>query len=163
MSAFSYPARPQNAPPAPDFRYEHQADLSDCSTLTNEEESEDDSDSSSSANGEPDGDNDASEARRAHGSDEEEFPPLDLNYDALKHVASYYVSGNHGKCTEITTLPGGSYHEIRLLRFEDDWTCIGRFARDPKQPLSVMESAIAAIELVSKNTDIPVPKVYFVN
>jgi hypothetical protein len=46
-----------------------------------------------------------------------ETPPLDLNYEALKHIATMYLS--HGTCVDITTLRRGSYHEVRVLHFDD--------------------------------------------
>jgi hypothetical protein len=36
-----------------------------------------------------------------------ESPPLDLNYEALKHIGNYFTSGSHGRCTGISTLPRG--------------------------------------------------------
>ena len=55
-----------------------------------------------------------------HPWDDEEYPPLELNYDALNHIATYYLPGNHGKCTNINTIARGGFHEIRVLEFEDD-------------------------------------------
>lgn len=92
-----------------------------------------------------------------------ENPPLELNYDALKHIARYYLPGNHGKCVEITTKGRGSYHEIRRLHFEDGWTCIGRFTRDKHENVTVAESEIATREYILKHTSIRVPQTYFVN
>jgi len=54
-------------------------------------------------------------------------PPLDLNYDALKHIGTYYPPGNHGTCIDISALERGVFHEIRILHFGDGWSCIGRF------------------------------------
>ena len=39
-----------------------------------------------------------------------ETPPLNLNYDALKHVATHFLPGSHGACIEISTLPRGVFH-----------------------------------------------------
>lgn len=91
-----------------------------------------------------------------------EPPPLDLNYDALKHIGSYFVPGSHGLCIDISTLRRGQFHEIRVLHFEDGWTCIGRFTREA-EPLAKVESELATIEYVRKNTSIPVPQVYLVS
>lgn len=95
--------------------------------------------------------------------DEDEYPPLDLNDEALAHIASCYLPGHHGKCLDITALQWGSFHEIRLLHFEDGWSCIGRFTRNRDEPLSVLESEVATCEFVRKHSSIPVPATYFVN
>jgi hypothetical protein len=92
-----------------------------------------------------------------------EFGPLDLNYDALRHVATNYLPGNHGKCTKIHKLGRGSFHEIRVLEFEDGWTCISRFTRRRDEHLSVTESEVATMRYVRQHTRIPTPEVYFVN
>jgi hypothetical protein len=91
---------------------------------------------------------------------EGETPPLDLNYEALKHMASTCMS--HGNCIDITTLRRGGFHEIRVLHFEDGWSCIARFTRDYEM-LCKTESELATIEYVQKHTTIPVPQIYFVN
>lgn len=100
---------------------------------------------------------DAMEQRSFH---EFETPPLDLNYEALKHTATTFFS--HGRCTNITTLPRGGFHEIRVLHFEDGWTCIARFTRDYEM-LCKTESELATIEYVRTHTSIPVPQIYLVN
>jgi len=93
-----------------------------------------------------------------------EDPPLQLNYDALKHIANHFLPGSHGACVDITSLEQDWYHEFRLLHFEDGWSCLGRFARDPKDKiLEQVESSLATMEYVRSHTDIPVPEVYFVN
>jgi hypothetical protein len=91
-----------------------------------------------------------------------ESPPLDLNYEALKHIGNYFTSGSHGRCTGISTLPRGQFHEIRVLYFEDGWTCIARFTREA-EPLAKVESELATIEYVRNNTTIPVPEICLVN
>jgi hypothetical protein len=91
---------------------------------------------------------------------EDETPPLDLDYEALKHLASTCLS--HGDCIEITTLRRGGFHEIQVLHFEDGWSCIARFTRDHEM-LCKTESELATIEYVRKHTSIPVPQMYFVN
>ncbi|KAK3712960.1 hypothetical protein LTR37_008845 [Vermiconidia calcicola] len=93
----------------------------------------------------------------------DEYEALDLNYDALKHVATCYVPGDHGKCTNIETLERGSFHEIRILEFADGWSCIGRFTRNKHEHLSITESEIATVKYVRQHTTIPVPETYFVN
>ena len=95
--------------------------------------------------------------------DDDEYPPLALNYEALRHIATCYLPGNHGKCTEIETLTSGSFHEIRVLNFEDGWTCIGRFTRNPDEQVCVTESEFATVKYVREHTHIPVPETYFVN
>lgn len=92
---------------------------------------------------------------------EDEYPPLELNYEALKHIATHYLS--HGKCTDISTLERGSFHEIRILEFEDGWSCIGRFTRNRNEELCVTESEVATVKYVRQYTTIPVPETYFVN
>jgi hypothetical protein len=91
-----------------------------------------------------------------------ETPPLTLNYDALKHIATYFTPGWHGACIDVSTLQRGMFHEICVLHFEDGWSCIGRFTRDA-EPLAKVESELATLEYVRKYTTIPVPEVYFVN
>jgi hypothetical protein len=91
-----------------------------------------------------------------------ESPPLVLNYDALEHVGTYPTPGSHGSCIDVSTLQRGQFHEIRILHFEDGWTCIGRFTREA-EPLAKVESELATIEYVRDNTTIPVPEIYFVN
>jgi hypothetical protein len=93
-----------------------------------------------------------------------EDPPLELNYDALKHIAENFLPGSHGACTDITTLECGYFNEERILHFEDGWSCFGLFARDPKDKiLEQVESSLATIEYVRAHTTIAVPQVYFVN
>ncbi len=92
-----------------------------------------------------------------------EYAPLDLNEDALKHVATYYLPGNHGKGIRIHKLERGSYHEIRMLEFEDGWTCIGRFARRPDEHLAITESEYATMKYVHQHTSVPVPETYLFN
>lgn len=91
-----------------------------------------------------------------------ETPPLKLNYDALKYVATHFLPGSHGACIDISTLPRGMFHETRVLHFEDGWTCIGRFTRDA-EPLAKVESELATLEYVRRHTTIPVPDVYLVS
>ncbi|KAK6431180.1 hypothetical protein LTR95_012660 [Oleoguttula sp. CCFEE 5521] len=89
-------------------------------------------------------------------------PPLDINLDALRHIADYYLPGGHGAFTDMTEMQNGSHHEIRILHFADGWSCIGRFLRKAT-PLSVLESELATIDYLWKHTTIPVPEIYFVN
>lgn len=91
-----------------------------------------------------------------------ETPPLNLNYDALNHVATHFLPGSHGACIDISTLQRATFHEIRVLHFEDGWTCIGPFTREA-EPLAKMESELATLEYVHKHTSIPVPEVYLVS
>lgn len=93
-----------------------------------------------------------------------EDPPLELNYDALKHIAEHFLPGSHGACTDVTTLECGWFNEERILHFEDGWSCFDLFARDPKDKiLEQVESSLATIEYVRAHTSIPVPQIYFVN
>lgn len=94
----------------------------------------------------------------------DEAPPLKLNYDALKHIAEHFLPGSHGACTDIATGERGVYDEVLILHFEDGWSCVGHFARDPKDKiLEQVESSLATMEFVRTHTTIPVPQVYFVN
>ena len=90
-----------------------------------------------------------------------EYEPLQLDYEALKHVATYYMPGNHGKRTDIQTLERGSFHEIRVLEFEDGWSCIGRLTRNRRERLSVTESECGTAKFVREHTNIPVPETYY--
>ncbi|SMQ48484.1 unnamed protein product [Zymoseptoria tritici ST99CH_3D7] len=94
---------------------------------------------------------------------EDEQPPLQLNYDALKHIATYFIPGTRGKCIDITNLQRGTFHEIRELHFADGSTCIGRFTRDKKEHVSVLESETATVDYVRQHTSIRVPDIYFIN
>ena len=133
---------------------------SECSQLTDEEESDDEVsvqfESPDQAASEADSDEESE-------WDKDEYPALDLNYEAIKHVATYYLPGSHGKCTDITTLPRGSYHEMRILHFEDGWSCIGRFTRDKNEQLRAMESEFATVKYVRRHSGLPVPEIYLVN
>lgn len=103
---------------------------------------------------------------RLNGSDqssEDDQPPLQVNHEALKHIATYFMPGNHGKCTNITPFSSGGYHHIELLEFEDGWSCIGRLAYEHDQPLGMDEAGVATMQYVSRHTTIPVPEIYFVN
>jgi len=93
---------------------------------------------------------------------EHEAPPLNLNYEALKHLVYHFLPGSHGACIDITAMRRGGFHEIRVLHFEDGWSCIARFTRE-YESLEKTESELATIEYVRKNTTIPVPEIYFVN
>lgn len=103
---------------------------------------------------------DSNATTESWGSDEP--PPLELNYEALKHIATQFLPGSHGACIDITEIHRGSYHEVRVLHFEDGWTCIARFTRD-KEPLLKTQCELATVAYVRKHTDIPVPETYFVN
>jgi len=92
-----------------------------------------------------------------------DYPALELNYDALKHIATFYLPGGHGRCVDVATLQEGTYYEIRALRFEDGWSCIGRFTRDKNESMSVAESDSATLKFIKQHTTIPVPEVYFAN
>jgi hypothetical protein len=93
---------------------------------------------------------------------EHEAPPLNLNYEALKHLVDHFLSGSHGACIEIIAMRRGGFHEIRVLHFEDGWSCIARFTRE-YESLEKTESELATIEYVRNNTTIPVPEIYFLN
>ena len=142
---------------------------SECSTLTDEEESDDDMSVYSELPEEKDERSQPDDAASQAGSndedewDEDEFPPLELNHEALLHIASLYVPGNHGKCKALTPLTRGTFHEILVLEFEDGWSCIGRFTRNRSEHLCVTESEFATVNYVRKHTSIPVPETYFVN
>jgi len=92
----------------------------------------------------------------------DEPPPLNLNYEALKYIADNFLPGSHGPCVDITSMRPGGFHEIRVLHFEDGWSCIARFTIE-YEVLQKTESELATIEYVRKNTTIPVPEIYFIN
>jgi hypothetical protein len=102
------------------------------------------------------------ETRTSRSVDSEGPPPLELNYEALKHVATYFLPGSHGACIDIAHITGGSFHEIRVLTCQDGWSCIGRFTR-VHEPLFKTESELATIAYVREHTPVPVPEIYFVN
>ena len=95
--------------------------------------------------------------------DDDGRPPLDLNYDALQHIASCYLPGNHGDCVNVGKLQWGAFNEIRLLEFEDQWSCIARFTCGRDQHVHVAENTYATMKYVRERTTIPVPEVYFTN
>jgi hypothetical protein len=132
----------------------------------NEESGEDDNErlESSDDESEPDDSGDSVSDSGSEDSWEGEPAPLELNYDALKHIADLFLPGAHGTCVEITTLKRGTFHEARVLHFEDGWSCIGRFTRNPEvELLAQAESALATMAYVRRHTTIPVPQIYFVN
>ncbi len=92
----------------------------------------------------------------------DEFPPLALDHEALKLVTTREISG-HGECVKIDALDRGSFHEVRVLEFEDGWTCVGRFTRRRDEHRHVRESAVATMKYVREHTTIPVPEIYHVN
>lgn len=126
----------------------------------------DETESIESSDNEPDSD-DSDDAISDCGSDdswEGEPPPLELNYDALKHIAEMFLPGSHGACVDITVLKRGAFNEARVLHFEDGWSCIGRFRREPERELlEQTDSALATMAYVRSHTSIPVPEIYFVN
>ena len=140
---------------------------SDCSSLTDEAGADKERHLGSESPVEGEGgdvsDDEGSEDEDPNAWDDDEYPPLDLNYDALKQIAKYYIAGNHGKCTDIIELGRGTFHEVRRLEFEDGWSCIGRFTRDRSEHVSVIESETATVKYVKAHTSIPVPETYFFN
>lgn len=121
-----------------------------------EQSSEDDSEK------DDDSDSDSDDGKSDCEWDDEEPPPLDLNYDALKHIVKYFLPGDHGACTDIEKLRRGAFHEVRVLHFEDGWSCIARFTRDV-EALQKTQSELATMEYVRKHTKIPVPEVFYIN
>ena len=133
----------------------------------NDGESEDESDDQSDDENEETGSNDDTwEHAKSDASSEDswsdETPPLNLNYEALKHIVEHFLPGSHGACVKITTMRRGSFHEIRVLHFADGWSCIARFTRDYEM-LQKTESELATMTYVRNNTTIPVPEVYLIN
>jgi hypothetical protein len=112
--------------------------------------------------GSEDGSEDAESDAGSVDSWRDEAPPLNLNYEALKHLVDHFLPGSHGACIDITAMRRGGFHEIRVLHFDDGWSCIARFTRE-YESLEKTESELATIEYVRKNTTIPVPEIYFVN
>ncbi|KAI7690943.1 hypothetical protein KC322_g11430, partial [Hortaea werneckii] len=91
------------------------------------------------------------------------FHPVILNLEAIKHVATFFLPGNHGKCLDVRDLASGSFHVVKLLDFEDGWSCVGRFAEYKEEPLRNLESEQATVRYLKKHSSIPVPEIYFVN
>lgn len=108
--------------------------------------------------------NDAAQASTKSGDFQPSGAPLPLaiNYEALKHIATYFLPVSHGACVDIRSIEGGTFHEVEVLTFADGWTCIGRFAREEER-LYKVESELATMEYVRTHTQIPVPEIYFVN
>lgn len=145
----------------------------DVGDVTDNEIEDSDHEEPGDNNDDHDGDNESrsssSNSTRSDGSHattkswfSDEPPPLVLNYDAIKHMATQFIPGSHGACVDITTIPRGTFHEVRLLHFEDGWTCIARFTREEERLLKT-ESELATIEYVREHTSIPVPKTFLVN
>ncbi|KAI7316878.1 hypothetical protein KC315_g10594 [Hortaea werneckii] len=88
---------------------------------------------------------------------------LDLNFDAIKHIATCFLPGNYGKCADIRYLASGTFHIVTLLEFEDGWSCVGRFTIDKEEDLRALESEQATLHFVKHNSPIPTPAVYYVN
>ncbi|KAI7491133.1 hypothetical protein KC357_g1845 [Hortaea werneckii] len=91
------------------------------------------------------------------------FRPLVLNIEAIKHVATFFLPGNHGKCLNVRDLSSGSFHIVKLLEFEDGWSCVGRFAEYEEEPLINLESEQATVRYLKKHSSLPVPETYLVN
>ncbi|KAI7281748.1 hypothetical protein KC345_g3958 [Hortaea werneckii] len=91
------------------------------------------------------------------------FHPLILNIEAIKHVATFFLPGNHGKCLDVRDLSSGSFHIVKLLDFEDGWSCVARFAEYKEEPLINLESEQATVRYLKKHSSIPVPEIYLVN
>lgn len=115
---------------------------------------DEDGDDESDVQGEEDSDND---------SGNDTWADDHLCREALQHIATYFMPGNHGKCMKTAPLSSGGYHHIELLEFEDGWSCIGRFGYDRNQPLGMDEAEIATMQYVAQHTSIPVPEIYYVN
>lgn len=127
-----------------------------------DENGENEDNEDASEGGSEDGSQDAKSDTSSVDSWSDEVPPLNLNYEALKHLVDHFLPGSHGACIDITTMRRGGFHEIRVLHFEDGWSCIARFTRE-YESLEKTESELATIEYVRKHTTIPVPEIYFVN
>jgi hypothetical protein len=63
--------------------------------------------------GETDASEDANSDASSVDSWENEAPPLNLNYESLKHIVNHFLAGSHGACIDITTIRRGGFHEIR--------------------------------------------------
>lgn len=66
-------------------------------------ESSDDERSSSGRSRHEPGTNPDDDAASEDSRAPDEAPPLELNYDALKHIAEHFLPGSHGACTDIAT------------------------------------------------------------
>ncbi|KAI7190315.1 hypothetical protein KC316_g5285 [Hortaea werneckii] len=92
-----------------------------------------------------------------------EYDGLDINFEAVQHIATSFLPGNHGKCIAMRYLASGTFHVVTLLDFEDGWSCIGRFAKYKKEPLRNLESEQATVRYLKKHSPIPVAQIYLVN
>ncbi|KAI7192161.1 hypothetical protein D0869_07437 [Hortaea werneckii] len=87
----------------------------------------------------------------------------DINFEAVQHIATFFLPGNHGKCSSMRHLASGCFHAVTLLEFEDGWSCVGRFAMYKKEPLKNLESEQATVRYLKEHSPIPVPQIYLVN
>ncbi|KAI6881525.1 hypothetical protein KC334_g16568, partial [Hortaea werneckii] len=92
-----------------------------------------------------------------------EYDGLDINFEAIQHIATSFLPGNHGKCITMRYLASGTFHVVTLLDFEDGWSCIGRFAKYKKEPLRNLESEQATVRYLKEHSPIPVAQIYLVN
>ena len=69
------------------------------------------SDCANDEGGESECNKDASEDAKSDTSSSQscndEAPPLDLNYEALKHLVDHFLPGSHGACIDITSMRRG--------------------------------------------------------
>ncbi|GAB1728077.1 hypothetical protein NU195Hw_g5816t1 [Hortaea werneckii] len=112
---------------------------------------------------EPDNRDDAHTSNIHKTSSADSASQLDLNFEAIRHIATYFLPGNHGKCTDIHYLASGTFHIVHILEFEDGWSCVGRFTIDKEEDLRALESEQATLHYVKHNSPIPTPAVYYVN
>lgn len=91
--------------------------------------------------------------------DSEEPEPLELDLDALKIIANTIIT-DHGRCVGVRKLTRGTYHEIFLCSFSDEWSCIARVPRR-SESLDKARSEVAIMRYVREHTDIPVPEIFY--
>ena len=92
--------------------------------------------------------------------DEGDVSHPELDHTAFAEIVNSKLEEAHGYLKETARDPikQGRFHEIYELKFEDGWSCIARFNRNPKEHAGVMMSAIKTMEYVRRHTTIPVPE-----
>jgi hypothetical protein len=100
----------------------------------NEESGEDDNACCERSDDEP-GSSSSGDETSDCGSDdswEGEPPPLELNYDALKHIADLFLPGSHGACVDITTSKRGTFHKLGFFTSKTAGVALAALLEDPR-------------------------------
>lgn len=64
---------------------------------------------------------------------------LDINYEALKHIASVFFPEKHGNCIGARTVSENASGQVDILDFEDGWNCVGIFTHGEEHLKMMME------------------------